>query len=98
MTEGAQKKLDGTLAAHARMFHDRLSERPFPVPTFLHLMLFNKARTSIRHMLDETDRDYTYYRDKGWFESDYFYPVRLTPLKRAAGRLFDYSMSRSVRA
>jgi multimeric flavodoxin WrbA len=97
MTEKDRRKIDGILVAHSKRFHDGLSQQPFPVPTFLHLMLFNKARTSIRHMLDETYRDYTYYRDKGWFESAYFYPVRLNPLKRAAGRLFDYSMSRSVR-
>jgi multimeric flavodoxin WrbA len=94
MTEKNRRKVDDVLAAHSRRFHDGLSQRPFPVPTFLHLMLFNKARTSIRHMLDDTYRDYTYYRDKGWFESDYFYPVRLSPLKRAAGRFFEYSMSR----
>ena len=56
------------------------------------------GRTKIRLMLDETWRDYTYYRDKGWFGADYFYPVRLNPLKKAAGRLFDYTAARSRRA
>jgi len=96
MTEKDRRKLDSNLAAHSKRFHDGLSQPPLPIPTFLYLMLFNKARTSIRHMLDDTYRDYVYYRDKGWFESDYFYPVRLNPLKRAAGRLFDYSMSKSA--
>jgi len=97
MTERDRRKLDRILAAHSKRFHDGLSQSPFPIPTLLHLMLFNKARTSIRNMLDDTYRDYVYYRDKGWFESDYFYPVRLNPLKKAAGRLLDYSMSRSGR-
>ncbi len=88
-----RRKVDGVLAAHARRFRDGLSRPPFPAPSFLHLMLFNMARTSVRR-LDESYRDFTYYRDKGWFASDFFYPVRLSPLKRAAGRLFDRSMSR----
>jgi hypothetical protein len=40
-------------------------------------------------MLHDSWRDYAYYRDKGWFESDYFYPTRLGVLKKAAGRWFD---------
>jgi hypothetical protein len=47
------------------------------------------GRTSIRLTLDDRNRDYTYYRDKGWFQSDYYYPTRLGVLKRAAGSFFD---------
>ncbi len=43
----------------------------------------------MRVMLDETSRDFTYYRDKGWFEADYFYPTRLGVLKKATGSLVD---------
>jgi hypothetical protein len=35
-------------------------------------MLFRMSRTSIRLMLDEGFRDYRYYKEKGWFESDYY--------------------------
>ncbi len=40
---------------------------------------------------------YTHYRDKGWFESDYYHPVRLNLFKKATGSLFDYVASRSAR-
>jgi len=40
-------------------------------------------------MLDGSSRDYAYYSDKGWFESDYYYPARLGALKKVAGSLFD---------
>jgi multimeric flavodoxin WrbA len=91
MTEKQRRTNDAVLAAHSRRFHERLSRPSYRVPTFLHLMMFRMGRTKIRLMLDETWRDYTYYREKGWFESDYFYPVRLNPFKQAAGRLFDYT-------
>jgi hypothetical protein len=33
-------------------------------------------------MPDDTSRDYTYYRDKGCFGSDYYCPTRLNLLKK----------------
>ena len=97
MTEKEQRKIDSILAAQSRRFHDRLSQPPYPIPSLFKLMLFRMSRTSIRLMLNETYRDYTYYRDKGWFESDYFYPARLNVFKKAAGSLFDYTRSRSAK-
>jgi NADPH-dependent FMN reductase len=96
MSEQEQRKIDSILAGHSRRFHDRLSQPPYPVPTLVNLWIFRNSRTSIS-LLDETYRDYTYYRDKGWFESDYYYPTRLNMFKKAAGRLFDYTMSRSAK-
>ncbi|MGO9482793.1 MAG: flavodoxin family protein [Candidatus Kryptoniota bacterium] len=96
MTEKEQRKIDNILAAHSRRFHARLSQPPYPIPTLFKLWAFRASRTSIR-MLVETDRDYTYYRDKGWYESDYFYPARLNVFKKVAGALFDYTTSRSAR-
>jgi hypothetical protein len=95
LTERQRRANEAIIAAHAARFHEQLSRPALPTPTFFHLMMFRMGRTKIRLMLDETWRDYTYYRDKGWFEADYFYPVRLTPLKKAAGRLFDYTAARS---
>ena len=43
----------------------------------------------MRLELDDSSYDYRYYKDKGWFESDYFYLTRLGVLKKAAGSLFD---------
>ena len=43
----------------------------------------------IRKLLDDRSQDYRYYAGNGWFESDYFYPVILDPLKKTAGKLFD---------
>jgi multimeric flavodoxin WrbA len=89
MSEKERQKIDSITAAHSRRFHAGLSRPAYPVPSLLKLGGFRAARTSMRLMLDETSRDYTYYRDKGWFESDYFYPVRLGALKKATGGLVD---------
>lgn len=97
LTENQMRANERILAAQSEKFHDRLLRPSPPVPTLFHLMMYRMGRTKIRLMLDETWRDYTYYRDKGWFEADFFYPVRLNPIKKAAGRLFDYTAARSAR-
>ena len=81
--------MNEVVAKNSRRFHDRLLKPAYPPPTFLKLMGFRMARTSMRLELDERARDFRYYRDKGWFDSDYYYPARLSPAKKAAGRLFD---------
>ncbi len=89
MSEKEKQKIDSIVARHSKKFHARLSQPPYPVPTLFKLWAFRAARTSMRVMLDETSRDFTYYRDKGWFEADYYYPTRLGVLKKAAGSLVD---------
>jgi hypothetical protein len=69
----------------------------YPVPALVMLMAFRMGRTSMRLELDERSYDYRYYQDKGWLESDYFYPTRLSPLKKAAGRLSESIQTRMTR-
>jgi len=89
MTEKEKQKQDKVLAKLVSRYHERLMKPAYPVPTLFWLMAFRGGRASVRWELDESSRDYTYYKEKGWFTSDYFYPVRLGPLKKLAGGLFD---------
>jgi multimeric flavodoxin WrbA len=98
MTEKQQHKIDRVLAAQARRYYARLEKPGYPVPTLIQLMLFRLGRTKMRLELDDSFRDYTYYTDKGWFESDYYYPTRLGVLKKGAGKLFDWMSARMTRA
>jgi len=34
--------------------------------------------------------DYCYFKEKGWFESNYYYEVSLGPIKKLFGRFFDF--------
>jgi multimeric flavodoxin WrbA len=97
MTEKEERKIDSALAGQSRRFYERLVKPANPVPTLFKLMAFRWGRTSIGLMLDDSSRDYTYYRDKGWFESDYYYPTRLGALKKAAGSFFDWGAIRTTR-
>ncbi len=95
-TEKDQQKIDKALLKLSRRFHTALNGAAYPVPGLLKLMFFRMGRTSIKQMLDDSSCDFRYYADKGWFESDYYYPTRLGLLKKAAGSLFD-SMATTVR-
>jgi multimeric flavodoxin WrbA len=95
MTEKAQQKTNRTLARQSMRFHETLAKPAFPVPPLLKLMAFRMSRTSMKLMLDGRSRDHGHYSDKGWFESDYYYPTRLGGLKKVAGDLFD-SLARSM--
>ena len=88
-TEKDQQKIDQALAEQSKRFYARLAKPSYPVPTWLMLMAFRMSRTTINQMLDDRSRDYRYYAEKGWLESDYFYPTHLGLLKKAAGKLFD---------
>ncbi len=97
MTEKEKQKIDRALARQNRRFYERLMKPAYPVPTLFKLMAFRMARTSIGLMLDDSSRDYMYYKDKGWFKSDYYYPTRLGALKKMAGSLFDSIETRMMR-
>ena len=95
MLDEERRKMDQALARQARRFHEQLTGPPFPEPTMLQLFGFRMARTSMKLELADDRRDHAHYRDRGWFESDYYYPTKLGPLKRAAGAVFDRMAARS---
>ena len=97
MSQEAQDRMERNLAKQCRRFHDRLLRPAFPTPSFLGLMMFRMARTGYRQALSEDMRDHVYFRDRGWFESDYYYPVHLGLFKKAAGVLFDRAAARMFR-
>ena len=97
MTEKEKKKRDKILLGQSQRFYERVMKADYPVPTLFKLMGFRMGRTSMRLELDDTSYDYRYYKDKGWFESDYFYPTHLGVWKKAAGRLFDSIQARITR-
>lgn len=87
--EESVRKNELLLTNLAKKFYLNLKNNRFPTPTLFKLMVFRMARSSMRIMLDNSVPDYRYYQDKGWWESDYYYPVNLSFFKRIMGSLFD---------
>lgn len=94
MTIEVQKKNDRIIEKQSKKFYSTLIKKEHPAPTLFKLMIFRMARTSLKLMLDDSWRDYVFYRNNGWFESDYYYPIQLNPLKKLSGKFFDYLFNR----
>ncbi len=97
LTEKVRKKNEKAIDRQSRKFYEVLVKKELPAPSLLGLFAFRYGRTSLRLMLDESFRDYTYYGQSGWWTTDYFYPVRLGPVKKAIGRLIDGVAARRIR-
>jgi len=89
MTEREARKIARLLAKQSVRFHRSLVGSRNPAPSLMMLAGFRMGRASMRANLDESSLDYRYYEENGWFESDYYYPTRLGPLKKWVGALFD---------
>lgn len=95
--EENRRKIDRALERQSYAYGKNLRKPAYRAPSLLKLMIFRMSRTSIKAELNEEFRDYTYYREKGWFESDYYYDVSLGPLKKLIGRVFDFMAASSVK-
>ncbi len=85
-----QKKInDEIIDRQSKLFYSQLMKNKYPSPSWIKLLLFRLARSSMKIMLNEGNKDYEYYLKNGWFESDYYYPVKLNYLKSVAARYFD---------
>jgi multimeric flavodoxin WrbA len=89
MSEKGQQKNDKIIEAQSIKFYSKLIKKEFPGPSLLKLMIFRMSRSSMKIMLNEEYKDYRYYMENGWFESDYFYKLKLSPIKKLVGKLFD---------
>jgi multimeric flavodoxin WrbA len=97
MTDKEKQKIDKALEKQSARFYGRMMKPAYPAPMWIKLMAFRMGRTSMRLELDERSFDFRYFQDQSWFESDYYYPVRLGVWKRLAGGLFDSIQARISR-
>ena len=88
MTSDRQKKNTKKIETVARCFYHHLNRKRPLIPSLYKLMMFRMHRSAILS-LGEQFYDYRYCKDKGWFESDYYYEVRLNPIKKLLGHMFD---------
>lgn len=78
------RAVEDRLDSVARELSWRLDGPRFPRPPLKFTFIFGMVRTLHRLSAEDSSCDYRYYREKGWFESPYYYPVGLGPLGSAA--------------
>jgi len=97
MMEKDRRKMVQAMAKQSRRFHRQLFRPTHPEPSIFQLMAFRISRTSMKLTLGDDNRDYAYYRDHGWFDSGYYYPVKLGSFKRIVGTVFDFVAARTFK-
>jgi multimeric flavodoxin WrbA len=98
VTAKGQIKCNKMIERQSKRFYKTLIKKEYPTPAFFKLMIFRMSRTSMKSMLDENYRDYTYYKEKDWFDSTYYYPVRLGVFKKITGNFFDWLATAMTRS
>lgn len=88
MTEPQKKRLIGEMKEATKRFHAGLMRPAPPSPSLSRLMIFRMHRTTIMS-IDQELKDYQYFKEMGWFESDYYYDTELGPIKKMVGKFFD---------
>ncbi|MBN2282211.1 MAG: NAD(P)H-dependent oxidoreductase [Candidatus Marinimicrobia bacterium] len=89
MTEKNQKKNEIAIEKQAKKFYKQLIKKGFKNPSLLELFIFRMSRSSIKTMLNENYRDYEYFKKNGWFDSDFYYPIKINILEKMFGDIFD---------
>jgi len=90
LTKKDQEKIERIIDKHSKRFYSRLMENEYPTPSLYKLFLFRFSRSRMKSMLNDEYKDYRFYKEKGWFESDFNYPVKLNFIKKLIGRFFDW--------
>jgi multimeric flavodoxin WrbA len=85
------------LGAAAGRFVDALNSGKPRKPSFFRLMIFRTTRSSMKHFEDALEPDRAYFKERGWFDSPYYYPVALGPHKRLFGALADACVRRAAK-
>jgi len=89
MSDPQKKKLVSKIQKAAKRFYKELINSRPHVPSFYRLMIFRMTRTGLQSASVRCF-DYEYYKEKGWFDSDYYYATNLGPVKKLSGHIFDF--------
>ncbi|UNC92165.1 flavodoxin family protein [Candidatus Contubernalis alkaliaceticus] len=88
ITDYQQKWIEKEMKKSAERFYKGLIQSKLSTPSFFSLILFRLIRTCLQFE-DSCSRDFSYYNEKGWFHSDYYYEAKLGLIKKSAGNLCD---------
>lgn len=79
------KKINDEAEKAAKRFYGSLTMVSDPVPSLKEVMMFYSVR-AFHSIAAGFPRDHQYYKEQGWFNSDYYYETRLGWHKKLAGR------------
>jgi multimeric flavodoxin WrbA len=96
VTQDQQKKIDEKIKNSTKRFYKKLNKQSLPDPPLFKLLIFKMSRTGIKISLNDSNYDYSYYKEKGWFESDYYYELNLNFLKKMFGKFSESMIKKTI--
>ena len=78
------------------LFENMTNTRPIE-PGMSDIVFFNKLKTKIAIHKNKFPADYDYWQARGWLDADYFFPVKITSLKKIIGALPVKLIKRTLR-
>ncbi len=88
MTERQKQSMAKEMKCASERFYKGLISKAASAPPLIRLLVFRLTRTCLKNT-EPKFRDYYYYKENGWLESDYFNMTSIGPVKKIAGSLFD---------
>ena len=85
-----EKRIDKALID----FRHQLIRNHVKKPSLFRMMIFRSTRSSMKYFAETLEPDKAYYQKMGWLHSDYYYDVKLNPMKRFAGWFVDVMIKR----
>jgi len=82
-------KLKSKIANLSVLFYKRLNNRKSISPSLFDIVKFRMTRSGLQSS-DLKLYDYDYYKNMGWFQTDYYYDIHLNLFQKAIGVFSDY--------
>lgn len=95
MAEDEKKNADHKLDKLIKKLNNVSHSSRFPSPSLFRLAIFRMTRTFYKYSGTES-KDSLHYKNNGWFDSPYYYKVRLGVFKIIIGKLADWNSKRVV--
>ena len=97
LTEKYKKKSMKKLDKAADDFFNGLKKDKLPSPSIYDLVWFNIWKINAEVNKEDIPADYEYWAKYGWFDMEYYYEVRINPIKKAVASIGTFFANRFMK-
>ncbi len=94
-SKNEQRMIERGLQKQIQRIEGALSSVNKYSPSLFRVLIFHLTRSGHKYS-QQDNKDHNHFKEMGWFESDYFYPVRLSIFKKLLGKIIDAYMKRVI--
>ncbi len=95
--ENYQNKISGIMTEDAKKMKDFLSRGKNYKPKFTQILRFNLWKISAIMKKDYYPGDYQYWKEKGWLDKEYYYPVTINSVQKILLQIIQKKIRRKIK-